>query len=151
MVTALNDQEKLVPEILSLFGDFPDDLVPTAAALQHLRSTIDSAVHFYYFLKERALDPLDINSELIDDVLLDLTAYATFFWHVRSMTRIFPDRMDRELPCVWEHFRDLQSLKTTYFTLYEKLISEGTPLKERYLVLLQLTKVQLIFAGIVFA
>jgi hypothetical protein len=150
MTTAFSDQEKLVPEILSRFGAPPNEVIATPEAQQDLRSTIDSAVHFYFFLKERASEPLDINSDEIENVLLDLSAYASFFWQVRVSTNVFLECERRSLKWEWEQFSDLKSLKGSFFASYEKLVSESTTLKERYLHLLRLTKIQLMFAGLVF-
>jgi hypothetical protein len=150
MKTEFADQERLVPRILSRFGNIPNEVITTPEAQQYLRSTIDSAVHFYFYLRERASEPLDINSDEIENVLLDLTAYSGFFWQVRVCTNVFLQRERRSLKLEWEQFNDLESLKRSYFASYDKLVSESTSLKERYLHLLRLTKIQLIFAGIVF-
>lgn len=151
MATALADQEKLVIEILSLFDEFLDEVYPDPEDRQDLRTTIDLAVHFYFYLKERASGPLDLDSDEIDDVLLDLTANASSFWHARNDRHMFVEREPHLVKWEPEHFKDLESLKSAYFLSYEKLISESTPLKERYLHLLRLTKIQLMFAAIVFA
>jgi len=152
VATTFPDQEELVPGILALFGEIPNNVITTPESQQDLRSTIDSAVHFYFYLKERASDPLDVGSDEIENVLLDLTAYASFFWQVRVATDVFLERHDRaSLDWKWEQFSDLDSLKGSYFASYEKLVSESTTLKERYASLLRLTKIQLMFAGLVFS
>ncbi len=150
MTTAFSDQEKLVPGILSRFGEIPNEVITTREAQQDLRTTIDLAVHFYFYLKERASEPMNINSDEVEDVLLDLTANASSFWHVRMSTNVFLERERRSLKWEWERFSDLKSLKRSYFASYEKLVSESTALKERYLHLLRLTKIQLMFAGLAF-
>ena len=151
MVTAFPDQEELVPEILLRFGEIPNEVVPTREAQQDLRSAIDLAVHFYFYLKERASEPLDINNDEIDlGFLLDLTANASSFWHVKMSTGVF-QKDERIWPkWEWEQFSDLKSLTGAYFASYERLVSESTTLEERYFHLLRLAKIQLMFGGIVF-
>jgi hypothetical protein len=142
MSTPAANQEKEVASILRLFGEVePEDF-------KDLRTTIDSAVHFYYFLRERIAVPIDITSPDIDYVLNTVTAYAEFFWYVRGATScLLPGRRQS---FKWLQFRDLNEMKKQYFSSYRKLASKSTTKIERYKHLLRLTQIQLIFAGIVF-
>jgi hypothetical protein len=141
-MTKISDQEKMVTAVVALFGE------KEPGYLQDLLTAVDSSVHFYYFLKEEISEPIDISSGDVDYVLNTITSASTCFWQVRGATHHLLS--GRQKSYRWLRFKDLGQLRKRYFVSYGKLVSKSTPLVERYLELLRLTQMQLIFAGIVF-
>ena len=80
MTTSFRAQEEIVARLFSLFPEPPNDVTVDAKAAQQLRSTIDRAVHFYFFLTEKWPNSIDLANEDVDYQQLDIAAYMEFMW-----------------------------------------------------------------------
>src|SRR6185437_14840319 len=86
--TQFADQERLVSEIISLFPKAPNDVIANQKSAAHLRSTIDYAVHFNFYLKERVLGPINLEDDDLENLKNDIVAYIDFFWTTHSCTSL---------------------------------------------------------------
>jgi hypothetical protein len=146
--TTYLEQERLVPSIVSLFGEPPNDVISTPQALDCLRSTVASAVHFYYYLTEQFTEPIDVEDEDLDRIVGDVVAYAEYLWNIRLASRVALRR--RQKSFIWTAFDSPAQLKAEFIRSYNKLIAPATALVDRYYHLMRLSQLQLIFLGSVF-
>ena len=148
MSTPFEEQEKLAPEIAKLFGAVPNDVMVDQEDFSVLKSAIDSAVHFYYYLTERMESPLNPYGAATDRVIDDIATYTEFYWKVRTNIRILLEERTEEFQ--WTSVSSPEDLRTRFLASYQKLIEKKTRTVERYYHLMVLSQLQLIFLGAVF-
>ncbi len=142
------DQERLVAEILRFFPEPPNDVCVDEESFRHLRSTIDYAVHFYFFLTERMKQRLNPNDQDFRLLNQDKAAYIEYFWGTHENLSVVLRSRRRSLK--WKAYASADHLKRDYVRSYHLLTAKGTALADRYYHLMLLTKLQVIFFGTTF-
>ncbi len=135
-------------EIASRFPKAPNDVVANEESARHLRSTIDYAVHFYFYLNERASDPIKLGDDDIENLKNDIVAYIEYFWTTHSNTALLLE--NRRKLYTWKGYASLQQLKREYLQNYRLMVARSTPPNARYYHLMVLSKLQIIFLGSTF-
>lgn len=146
--TRFADQERLVSKIASLFPKAPNDVIADPESATHLRSTIDYAVHFNFYLKEQVSEPINLEDDELENLKNDIVAYIEYFWTTHSRTSL-PLRKRRAV-YRWKGYASLQQLKREYFRNYRLMVARSTSPKDRYYHLMVLAKLQIVFLGSTF-
>ena len=146
--TRFADQERLVSKIASLFPKAPNDVIADPKSATHLRSTIDYAVHFYFYLKERVSDPINLEDDDVENLKNDIVAYIEYFWTTHSNTSLLLGKRRRLYR--WKGYASPQQLKREYLKNYRLMLARSTSPKDRYYHLMVLAKLQIVFLGSTF-
>jgi hypothetical protein len=86
-------------------------------AVSDLQSTIDHAVHFYFYLTEHMQITVDPDDEATEDIILGITSFAEYFRGVRTSSHYL--LRGRLKHFKWNPIASPQALKKKYLASYK--------------------------------
>lgn len=147
--TLLEDQHELTRAVMTLFQPLPDCICADGSVVEDLRIAVDLAVHFFFFLLEWQGPSAVPAQSCLDDMRIDVSARAEFInllgLAVRGRLR---DGEVNSPP--WQPPSSLSEFREQYFCSFAALSGADAPKRERYLHLLQICRLLLIFYGVTF-
>jgi hypothetical protein len=142
------DQHELTRAFMALFHPLADCVCASEALVADLKTAVDLAVHFFFFLVDWKSPSAVPPETCLDEMRIDISARAESINLLGLAVRGEIREAEPKLP--WQPPISLSQFREECFCSFALMSCTDTSKRERYLHLLQICKLLLIFYGVTF-